>query len=270
VSILIATYNHIPFLRKTLLGLTRQTFTDFEVIICDDGSDADVGSLVDEMTGRFEFGLQHVMQEDDGFKKCMILNKGVLKARSDYLIFLDADCIPHKSFVAEHVHEQKRGCFLVGRRVELGDAVTCALDDTKILSGWLERRFFGALLDVLLKRARHLEAGVYLPRFMRSGVDKGEMGLLGCNFSCWKEDLFAINGFDEDFISAGVGEDTDLERRLRIIGLKSKSVKHYAICYHQYHPLVSGREDSIELFKNLEAEGRSRCVMGLDRYDRVS
>ncbi len=270
MSILIAAYNQLPFLRRTLLGLIRQTFTDFEVIICDDGSDADIGALVDEMTGRFEFGLQHVRQENEGFRKCMMLNKGVLKARSDYLIFLDADCIPHKSFIAEHVCERERGRFLVGRRVELGDNVTGDLDDAKILAGWLERRWLMALLDGLMKRVRHLEAGVYFPRFIRSGVDSGAMGLLGCNFSCSKDDLLGVNGFDEDFTSAGVGEDTDLERRLRLGGLKSKSVKHYAICYHQYHPLVAGRENSIELLKKREFKGGARCVMGLDRYDRVS
>jgi hypothetical protein len=40
--------------------------------------------------------------------------------------------------------------------------------------------------------------------------------LVGCNFSCFKSDLEKINGFDEDFSMPTTGEDTDIERRMRL------------------------------------------------------
>ena len=40
LSIIISTYNAVDWLKKTLWGYAFQTFKDFEIIIADDGSDA--------------------------------------------------------------------------------------------------------------------------------------------------------------------------------------------------------------------------------------
>lgn len=42
ISVIIATYNYLSYLKLCLFSLERQTFRDFEVIIADDGSGPEV------------------------------------------------------------------------------------------------------------------------------------------------------------------------------------------------------------------------------------
>ncbi len=51
----------------------------------------------------------------------------------------------------------------------------------------------------------------------------------------FKEDLLAVNGFNEDFLGWG-REDTELIIRLYKYGLKRKEHPFMAICFHLWHP----------------------------------
>ena len=263
-SLLIAAYNQGEFFRRTVMGLRRQTVSDFEVIVCDDGSGPEVESIVKEQASETATPIHHLWHEDRGFRKCEILNRGVLQSSSDYLIFLDADCIPHRRFVEEHIRCREAGKFLTGRRVELGEAITSRLTDDMILSGSLENIVITGLPYLVKKEIRHLEYGIYFPRWARNLGDGGDTALLGCNFSCWKDDFEKINGFNEDFLTPSGGEDVDVERRFRLMGLLSKNVKHGTITYHQHHPIDhSVRGDKDHLCKRLKEEGAIVCQRGL-------
>ncbi|MBI2027352.1 MAG: glycosyltransferase [Deltaproteobacteria bacterium] len=86
MSVIIGAYNNLDYLKLCLYSLERQSFRDFEVIIADDGS----GPEVKQWLSTYEpfYKLKHVWQEDDGFRKCRILNKSIQEARSEYLVFL--------------------------------------------------------------------------------------------------------------------------------------------------------------------------------------
>ena len=47
--------------------------------------------------------------------------------------------------------------------------------------------------------------------------------------------MIKVNGFDESFVHPTVGEDDDIEWRLKKIGLKKFSMKNKAIVYHLFH-----------------------------------
>ncbi len=70
--------------------------------------------VIDSFRDKFQFPIVHVWQEDNGFQKCKILNKAILKTNSDYLLFTDGDCIPRKDFVAQHLKHKEEGYFLSG------------------------------------------------------------------------------------------------------------------------------------------------------------
>ena len=59
--------------------------------------------------------------------------------------------------------------------------------------------------------------------------------LKGCNFSCYKSALEAINGFDEDYILPAIGEDIDLTWRFKGMGYKLFSLRNFAVQYHLHH-----------------------------------
>lgn len=264
VSLLVAAHNHPRELRCTLLGLAAQTETAFETLLCDDGSDGMIADLVKEMRLRLPGGLRHLRQPHQGFRKCRILNAGLRRARGEYLVFLDADCVPHHAFIAAHYAARRPGHYLAGRRMELSPRLSETLTERGIARRQLGRLGWRGLPDALRGTLRHLEAGWRLPvsRPARHGIR-----LLGCNFSCWKTDLMAINGFDETFVTPGGGEDTDLERRLILTGLRSLSVKHQALCYHLYHPLVPRGPDGTERCRQRALEGQPRSPLGVDQAE---
>ena len=53
--------------------------------------------------------------EDKGFRKCKILNEAIRRTTSDYILFLDGDCLPHRHFVKDHIAMAERGYFVQGR-----------------------------------------------------------------------------------------------------------------------------------------------------------
>ena len=114
LSVIITTYNSEEWLQKVLVGYSVQTEPNFEVVIADDGSTEKTKAIIESFQSQFKFPIVHVWQEDNGFQKCKILNKAILKTNSDYLLFSDGDCIPRKDFVAQHLKHREEGYFLSG------------------------------------------------------------------------------------------------------------------------------------------------------------
>ena len=94
------------------------------------------------------------------------------------------------------------------------------------------------LEDALFGKSNYVEKGFYLEnKFLRKTLNKKYRGLLGCNFSLYKQDILAINGFDERYEAPSIGEDSDIEFRLGLNGVKVKSLNQIAVQYHLYHKL---------------------------------
>ena len=220
-----------------LAGFERQSFTNFEIIIADDGSKIEIVDQINNYIAKSKLMILHVWHKDNGWQKNAILNKAILTANSDYLIFVDGDCIPHKHFIYEHYKNKKQNTILAGRRSNLSKFISEKLTYKNVKNGILERKF--ALTGLLLKSiagGSHLENAIYFKsNFIRKKINKKEKGVLGSNFSLYKSDIMEINGFDERYRQPAVGEDTDLEYRLRNAGKKVKPVKHLAIQYHLFH-----------------------------------
>lgn len=83
----------------------------------------------------------------------------------------------------------------------------------------------------------------------------------------WREDLVAVNGFDESYIGWG-GEDSDIGSRLYHLGRPRKFVYGHAVVYHLDHPRLSrdsyGRNRS-KLEQTLRSK-RIRCDQGLAEH----
>ena len=178
----------------------------------------------------------------------MILNKAVIESASDYLIFVDGDCIPHKNFVSERFMNREINTILAGRRSNLSNFVSERLTYNNVKKGSLERKF--AIIGFLFKSiigGSHLENAIYFNnKNIRKRLNKKDKGVLGSNFSLFKKDILDVNGFDERYLKPAVGEDTDLEYRLRNAGKKVKTVKHLAIQYHLFHKKLERDKANME------------------------
>ena len=162
-TLIIAFYNNINYLQLVLAGLERQTLPDFEVIIADDGSSPQNVEILKKIISESPLNIIHVWQEDKGFRKNKILNQAIVRAGSDYLIFIDGDCIPHREFIREHYQSRKIGAVLTGRRVNLSSALSKKLTPALVREGFLESNLLLMLRDGLLGRSKDVEKGIYLP-----------------------------------------------------------------------------------------------------------
>ncbi len=273
LSLIISFYNKIDYLKLIFASLERQTFIDFEVVISDDGSRKDVLAELKDLISSYSFPVQHVWHEDIGWRKTTILNKAVMASKSNYLVFIDGDCILHKEFLKEHYDHKKENVVLVGRRVNLSPKISNALTYSKVKKGYLEKVkvLLSLAFDKMKGESSHIENGIYIrSKFLRKYLNKKDKGILGANFSIHKSDLLAINGFDERYIYAAVGEDSDIEVRLRLIGVTTQALKHCAVQYHIYHKTLERRKENLEIFNETILNKTSYTLFGINKEERQS
>jgi glycosyltransferase involved in cell wall biosynthesis len=88
VSVIIPTYNQSKDLNRCLLSLVDQTFKNFEVIICDDGSFDDTKYIVEQYRSMLE--ITYLYNENFG-GPAHPRNNGIKAAKGEYIAFLDSD-----------------------------------------------------------------------------------------------------------------------------------------------------------------------------------
>lgn len=241
LSLIISFYNKIERLKWVFVALERQTFKEFEVVIADDGSNAQVVEQLKDMIAAASFPVKHIWHEDSGWQKNKILNAAVNVAVAPLLVFIDGDCVPTRRFLEDHYSVAKRGEVSTGRRVMLTDAITKSISEDKINSGYLEScTIFWQLLyeTIFCGRKTKMEQMFRVkPAWLRKiFVKEKSRFILGCNYSIYIEDLLKVKGFDERFVNPGYGEDIDLGNRLeRYSDVKLMSRKRLMIIYHTYH-----------------------------------
>ena len=76
------------FLAETLDSLVNQTFTDFEVIIVNDGSTDKTQDIIDKYCSTYP-NFKYIIQKNLGASSAK--NRGIKEAQGDYLAFLDGD-----------------------------------------------------------------------------------------------------------------------------------------------------------------------------------
>jgi hypothetical protein len=118
-SVIIPTYNRAALLREALDTVFAQTFTDYEVIVVDDGSTDETTSVVSRYGGRIRFFKQQ--NQGPGAAR----NLGIANARGKYIAFLDSDDIwcpwtlqVYQRVIAEHGEP----FFIAGRSLPLRGA----------------------------------------------------------------------------------------------------------------------------------------------------
>lgn len=231
VGVVISTYNNPQWLEKTLWGYENQTLLPDEIVIADDGSREDTRRLIESFQKRLP--IKHVWQEDQGFQKNRILNKAIVAATAGYLIFTDQDCVPREDFVATHVRFAREGYFLSGGYFKLPMKTSLLIDRDVIRSKevfrlpWLHRNGVG----YSFKCTKLFRSKFYA--WLLNTITPAKASWNGCNVSGWKEDIVAVNGYNED-MSYG-GEDCELGERMQNKGIRPKQIRYSAVLLHLDH-----------------------------------
>lgn len=95
-SIIIPVFNKEKFIEDTLKSVLQQSFTDYEVLIINDGStDASEAKILAFNDAR----IQYFRKENEGVSEAR--NYGIENAKSEYITFLDADDYWYPNFLEE-------------------------------------------------------------------------------------------------------------------------------------------------------------------------
>src|SRR4051794_5139151 len=84
-SVIIPTYNRLQLLKEALDSVWRQTFTDYEVIVVDDGSTDGTRDYLESLGDKLRFFVQP--RRGPGAAR----NLAAQHANGEYLAFLDSD-----------------------------------------------------------------------------------------------------------------------------------------------------------------------------------
>ena len=88
ISVIIPVYNKEKYIYELISDLKRQTFTEYECIIVDDGSVDESGKLCDELSRKDErFIVKHTLNYGVSHAR----NEGINLSQGKYVTFVDAD-----------------------------------------------------------------------------------------------------------------------------------------------------------------------------------
>lgn len=256
-SIIISTYNSPEWLKKVLFGYNNQTYRQFEIVIADDGSNQETFDLIQKISEEVFFPIIHVWHEDDGFQKTKILNKAILKCSSSYIMMSDGDCIPRADFVEQHVKYRQEGYFLSGGYFKLTMPISEAITKENIYNGdcfnlnWLKQHGLKSSFKNNKLTTSNFKAW-YL-----NLVTPTKATWNGHNASAFKDDILAVNGFDERMKYGG--EDREMGERLMNNGIKPIQLRYTAICVHLDHSRG---------YVNEEALTKNRAIRDLTKAEK--
>ena len=198
VSIIVAFYKDLQALKLIVEALKKQDYNDFELVVAEDNNDISVSNYLASVES---IDILHTTQKDNGIQKARSQNNAIIKSTGDYLIFIDGDCIPYPKFISSHVALSEKGCVLSGRRVNLGPRISRLIRKGRINAATLQKNYLLFLPVLLADHATHAGQGISLSpqgwiyRKHISKRKKSNLSLLGCNFSCFKQDFVSIDGF---------------------------------------------------------------------------
>jgi glycosyltransferase involved in cell wall biosynthesis len=258
LALVINTHNQPEYLDRVLNAVADQTRLPDEVLLADDGSANDTRELFQGWAATQKFHSSHLWQKNEGFRRSRILNQAIAAARSDYVVFLDGDTVPHPDFIADHFAAARRGFFVQGHRalVEQKAAVWFGKNNFRT-----DRR-----RAVFQNQISGLKNAFRWP-FALCKIKTHLRGIRGCNLAIWRDELVRVNGYNEAFVGWG-REDSELAVRLMNAGIERLDLRGRAVCFHLWHPPASRDSFAVneQLLQKALSQNGSRCDLGLSSH----
>lgn len=215
VSVVIPAYNAMIYLSETLDSVLKQTFTDFEVLIINDGS---TDSIVTWASGITDLRIRLISQENQGLPGSR--NTGIAHAQGEYIAFLDADDLWELTKLEKQVR-----CFKENPTVGVVYTWTLLIDEYSKPTG----RIF----------ASQAEGNVWRELLETDVISNGSSAMV-------RRDCFeAVGVFDRTLTSA---EDLDMWLRIAV-HYQFAVVKEPLTLYRQYSSSMSKNRQ--RMFQNL-------------------
>ncbi len=227
-SIIVAVYNRPDELEELLESLTKQTMTDFEVVIVEDGSSVPAKDVCDRYADRLR--LQYFAKPNSGPGTSR--NYGCERARGDVFIFLDSDVTVSPTYLA---------AVDAGRKRDLLEAFG-GPDREHASFSPIQKAISYSMTSVLttggIRGSKRRVGGAFHPRSFNMGISRA---------------VYQATG---GFSTLRFGEDVDFSLRIIAAGFRTGLI-HEAWVYHKR------RTDFKKFFKQVHNSGIARINLSL-------
>lgn len=222
-SIIIPLYNRPQEIDELLDTLTRQTYTQFEVLIIEDGSKVTAKHIVERYIGALEISYYYKENEGQGFSR----NYGFERAIGAYFIVFDSDClIPEDYLQTVNNHILEHGLDAYGGPDAAHHTFTPI---QKAISYSMTSPFTTGGIRGNKKNL----GGMFHPRSFNMGISR----------KVWEA--------SKGFILTRLGEDIEFSIRIHSLGFKIGLIPD-AVVYHKRRTSFS------QFYKQLHFFGRAR------------
>jgi len=260
VSLLVTTYNWPEALELSILSVFKQSILPDEIIIADDGSGKETNEIITKLIKESPIPIIHSWQEDDGFRAARSRNLAISKAKNEYIICIDGDMLLDKYFIEDHIKASDINCYIQGSRVLFNDEYSIeVLKEKKLIKP--------SLFDKRVRNKLNMIRLPFLSKIIGKFSSKQFKGIRSCNFSFYKKDFLAVNGFNEDLITWG-REDSELIARMYNNGISRKNLKFAAIQYHIYHKEGNSNSYNDAILKKAIDDKLIYIKNGIDKHFR--
>jgi glycosyltransferase involved in cell wall biosynthesis len=239
VSIVVPVFNRPAELRQLLAALIRQSVspTEFEILICDDGSTADIPAVVDELRTEHAPPIRYFRQHNQGPGTAR--NLGLANAGGAIVAFTDSDCLPDREWLAELI-----------RPIETSRAsMTGGLIDFRT-ANHLSGRCVNFLMSSMLGAggARDPRSVVHMKYYPRAG-----------NAAVVRDVALAAGGFP----GHNHGEDIEFSDRILQLGARIEFVPTAIIVHNEKRSM---KQVALEAFRKGAARIRLARVRGVHEW----
>ena len=260
LSLCITTHARADALAAVLACVAAQTSAPDEILVAEDGEDPATAALLASDKGSRP-PLQHIRQPHLGFRVARLRNLALAAARGDYLVFVDGDMLLHRGFIADHRRCARRGHYTQGVRINLDERMSRSLLDDPASA---PQRFPGAASQGRfgIRRLALCHSPALQPLLRKAGT--ALLAVKSCNQGFWREDLHAVNGWDERFEGWGP-EDKELCARLEHHGVHRQALLAGGIACHLHHPPASRARRALNesLLAETVVARAVRCARGV-------
>jgi len=228
-SIIVPVFNRPDEIDELLQSLTKQTYSSFEVLIVEDGSTMSCEEVVGKYQDQLSICYFFKENTGQGFSR----NYGSKKAKADWLVFFDSDCVIPADYFQELYQLIRTNDF----------SAFCGPDGARNDFSQLQRAISYSMTSVLTT------GGI---RGKKVKVDK-EAHLRSYNL-VMRKDLFDQLG---GFAKTNMGEDMELSFRFRNAGFKALISDSIAVFHKRRNTLSS-------FYKQVISFGRTRIQLKRD------
>lgn len=225
-SVIVPVYNRIDEVDDLLRSLSAQTMKDFEVIIVEDGSTEPCRDVVEKYADSVD--ARYYYKDNEG--RSIARNHGIERAKGNYFIFFDSDCVIPPDYFAtldKALTENPLDCF------GGPDAAHESFSDTQKAISFAMTSFLttGGI------RGGKVQMEKFVPRSFNMGYSRKVYDRVG--------------GFREMF-----SEDIDMSTRIRQAGFSIGLIRQAAV-YHKR------RIDFRKFWRQVHVFGMSRITLKL-------